>query len=110
MFAAQSPCAIWRKQTLRVQSIARRSAAPFYRDEQRLEIAFAKAVVALALDEFEKDRPDRIRRENLQQHLCVAAIDHALAVDQNAVALQPSDVLAVPGQPRVDLFEIGVRR
>src|SRR5258708_38940941 len=53
------------------------------RFEQRLEIAFAKTVVTLALDELEEDRPDRLRRKNLQQHLCAAAIDHALAVDQN---------------------------
>src|SRR5262249_14620022 len=35
MYAAQSPCAIWRKQTLRVQSIACTNAAPFYRGERR---------------------------------------------------------------------------
>ena len=79
------------------------------RFEQRLEIAFAKTVVALALDELEEDRPDRIGREDLQQHLGVAAIDHALAVDQDAVTLQPRDVLAMPGQPRIDLLEIGRR-
>src|SRR5688572_26320364 len=73
------------------------------RFEQRLEIALAKTVVALALDEFEKDRPDRIRRKDLQQHFGVAAVDDALTVDENAVALQAGDVLAMLGQPRVDL-------
>src|SRR3954462_4938446 len=80
------------------------------RFEQRLEIALAESIVALALDEFEEDRPDRVRRENLQQHFGVAAIDHALAVDQDAVALQAGDVLAMPRQGRVDLFEIGLWR
>ena len=80
------------------------------RFEQRLEIALAETVVALALDELEEDRPDRVRRENLQQHLGVAAVDDALAVDQDAVALQAGDVLAVLRQARVDLLEIGIRR
>src|SRR6202021_1559201 len=62
------------------------------RFEQRLEVAFAKAVVALALDEFEEDRADRVGRENLQQHLGMAAIDHAFAIDQDAVTSQPRDV------------------
>src|SRR5215470_18016730 len=38
------------------------------RFEQRLEIALAESVIALALDELEEDRPDRVGRENLQQH------------------------------------------
>src|ERR1700726_5783 len=80
------------------------------RFEQRLEVAFAKTVVALALDELEEDRPDRIGREYLQQYLGVAAVDHAFAVDQDAVLLQPRDVLAVFRQPRIDLREIGVGR
>src|SRR5471030_1703560 len=65
------------------------------RFEQRLEIALAETVVALALDELEEDRPDGVGGENLQQHLCQAAFDDAFAVDQDAVALQPRDVLAM---------------
>src|SRR5260370_25578093 len=80
------------------------------RFEQRLEIALAETVVALALDEFEKDRPDRVRRKNLQQHFGEAAIDDTLAVDQDAVLLEPRDVLAMSGQSRIDLLEIGVGR
>src|SRR5581483_4021894 len=80
------------------------------RFEQRLEIPLAETVVALALDELEEDRPDRVCREDLQQHLGMAAVDHALAVDQDAVLLQPHDVLAMTGQPRVDLLEIGIAR
>src|SRR4051794_25729117 len=80
------------------------------RFEQRLEIALAKAVVALALDELEEDRADRVGREDLQQHLCMAAVDHALAVDQDAVLPQPRNVLAMFRQSRVDLLEVGFRR
>src|SRR5665213_1482604 len=68
------------------------------RFEQRLEIALAKAVVALALDKLEEDRSDRVGGEDLQQHLGVTAIDHALAaIDQDAVALESYDILAMPG-------------
>src|SRR3981189_3315778 len=80
------------------------------RFEQRLEIALAKAIVALALDEFEEDRPDPIRRKYLQQQLGVAALDDAFAIDQDAVAPQPGDVLAMLRQPRVDLLKIGQGR
>src|SRR6185437_11485209 len=80
------------------------------RFEQGLEIALAEAVVALALDELEEDRPDRVGGEDLQQHLGLAAVDHALAVDQDAVGLQPRDVLAMLGQTRIDPLEIGVWR
>src|ERR1700757_3466828 len=39
------------------------------RFEKRPEIAFAKALIALALDDLEEDRPDDGGRENLQKHL-----------------------------------------
>ncbi len=40
----------------------------------------------------------------------MAALDHAFAVDQNPVTLEPCDVLAVFRQARVDLLEIGFGR
>src|SRR5262249_44919536 len=100
------------RQSRRVPDLEHTAAYLVFLDrfEQRLEIALAESIVALALDELEEDRPDRIRREDLQQHLGLAAIDHALAVDQDAVGLQSRDVLAVLRQARVDLLEIGVRR
>src|SRR5205085_7425448 len=73
------------------------------RFEQRLEVALAETVVALALDELEEDRTDRVRGENLQQHLGLAAIDDALAVDQDAVGLEPWHVLAMFWQAGIDL-------
>ena len=50
--------------------------------EQGFEIALAKAVIALALDEFEEDRPDQGFRKDLKQDARFAAADHAFAVDQ----------------------------
>ena len=47
------------------------------RFEQRLEIAFAEALVALALDDFEENRANHILGEDLQQQ--------ALAVGRRAV-------------------------
>ena len=84
-------------------------------DEQRPEIALAETLVALALDELEEDRPDRIRREYLQQHLGHAAFlgterDCALAVDQDSIALKPGDVLAMTRDAMVDPLVVGVRR
>src|SRR5687768_393159 len=50
------------------------------RFEQRLEVALAEAVVALALDELEEDRADGGLAEPLEQHLGVAALHDALPV------------------------------
>src|SRR6476619_1694723 len=69
------------------------------RFEQRLEISLAESIIALALDELEEDRPDRVRGKNLQQHFGLAAIDDAFAVDENAIVLQAGDVLAMFRQP-----------
>jgi len=52
--------------------------------EQRAEIALAEALVALALDELEEDRPEHGAGEYLQQYLGQAAVNHAFAVDQHA--------------------------
>jgi hypothetical protein len=40
----------------------------------------------------------------------MAAVDHTFAVDQDAIALQPRDVLAMLWQARIDLLEIGAGR
>ena len=42
------------------------------RIKQRLEITFAKAVIAFALDDFKEDRTDHRLRENLQQFVLFA--------------------------------------
>jgi len=72
-----------------------------------LKLPSPKPSSPLALDEFEEDRSDGVGGENLQQHLGMAALDHAFAVDQNPVTRKPCDVFAVFGQARVDLLEIG---
>ena len=41
-----------------------------HRFEQRLEVALAESLVALALDEFEEHRPELVLGEDLQQHAC----------------------------------------
>src|SRR5690606_31047592 len=60
--------------------------------EQRLEVAFAEAFVALALDDLEEDRPERVGGENLQQQ---ALLRLHVGVDQDLVARQPRHVLTV---------------
>ena len=45
--------------------------------------------------------PMTFLREDLQQHLGLAALDDALAVDQQAELAQPVDRLAVVGQALV---------
>ena len=75
------------------------------RFEQGLEVALAEALVALALDDLEEDRADHVLGEDLQQQ--PAALGRR-AVDQDAVGLQPLQVLAVARQARVELLVIGV--
>jgi hypothetical protein len=64
--------------------------------EQRLEVAFAEAVVALALDELEEHRPELGFGEDLQQQALVVAFD--LAVDQQPARLQCADISPWPGR------------
>ena len=65
------------------------------RFKQRAEIAFAKSFVALSLEELEEDRPDDGLGGYLEQDLRHPAIDHAFAVDQDAVLLHPLDRLVM---------------
>src|SRR3546814_9428928 len=64
--------------------------------EQGLEVAFAKAFVAFALDNFEKNRADLILGENLQQQ---AAFD--CAVQQDLVLAQAIHIFAMIGQAQI---------
>src|SRR3954447_1441429 len=70
MLAAQSPCAIWRKQTLRVQSIARRSAAPFYRGERlqtspRTNPVLAASLTLLRIKASERESYKTMQRSHI---------------------------------------------
>src|SRR6478672_8877836 len=67
--------------------------------EQRLEVAFAETLVALALDDLEEDRADRVLGEDLQQ---LALLGLGVGVDQDLVLLQARHVLAVVGDALVD--------
>src|SRR5690606_7668233 len=51
--------------------------------EQRLEVAFAEAFVALALDDLEEDLAERVLGEDLQQ---LALLGFRIGVDQDPVA------------------------
>src|SRR5690606_39245193 len=82
------------------------------RFEEGAEVAFAEALVALALDELEEDRPEHRAGEDLQEHArhgaaALADLHGALAVDEDAVLLQPLHVLAVAGHARIHLLVIG---
>lgn len=50
--------------------------------EQRTEVAFAETFVALALDDLEEDRPERVLGEDLQQ---LALVRFRVGVDQDLV-------------------------
>src|SRR5689334_20401816 len=76
----------------------------FDRLEQGFEIAFAETLIALALDELEKNRADRVLAEDLQQQALTLA---RRAVDQDAALAQLLDRLAMPRQAFVDEVEIG---
>src|SRR5690606_13648470 len=75
--------------------------------EKRLEVAFAEALVAFALNNFEEDRSDHVLRENLQQQPLALL---RIAVDQNAALAQLFDLLAVAGHARIDPFVVRIRR
>ncbi|SOY73835.1 protein of unknown function (plasmid) [Cupriavidus taiwanensis] len=80
----------------------------FQRLEQCLEVAFAEAFVALALDELEEHRAERGLGEDLQQQTGLAAFGGA--VQQDAARLQLLDRLAVAGQAGVERFVVVVVR
>src|SRR6478609_4901753 len=61
--------------------------------EERLEIAFAEALVALALDDLEEDRPDHVLGEDLEQQ---ALSFGRRAVHQDAAFLELRDALLMP--------------
>src|SRR5271154_4827856 len=70
--------------------------------EQCLEITFTKTVIALALNDFKKDRADCVLGEDLQQDPALVA-----AVDQNPTALKRGHGFTMADYPGVDPFEIG---
>src|ERR1700733_856141 len=62
----------------------------FNRFKQGLEITLAEALIPLALDDFEKYRPENIGREDLQENAILRR-----TIDQNAPALKLGQVLLV---------------
>src|SRR5688500_4094391 len=77
------------------------------RFEQRLEIAFAKAFAALALDDLEEDRADHIIGADLQQQ----DLDLSRrAVEQDAALFELGSRLAMILHPLVKQLVISVGR
>src|SRR5690625_6853563 len=74
--------------------------------KKRLEVAVAKAVVALALDDIEKDRTNVGLGKDLQQ-LQVGLI--GVGVNQDLVLAHALHILTVVGNALVDNVKIGVR-
>ncbi len=70
--------------------------------KQSLEIPFAKTVVALALNDFKKDRADRVLGENLQKDAVLVA-----AVDQYPAALEFGHGFTMTAHAGIDSFVIG---
>src|SRR5438270_11812988 len=75
--------------------------------EQRLEIAFAEALVALALDDLEEDRADYVLGEDLQQQALPLG---RRAVHQDAALLELGKVLLVTLDAGRKHLVIGVGR
>src|SRR3954469_10858209 len=73
--------------------------------EQCLEIAFAEALVALALDDLEEDRADHILREDLQQQALTLG---RRAVHQDLPLLELGDALVVALDALGEQLVIGV--
>ena len=73
--------------------------------KQGLEVAFAEAFVALALNEFKEDGANSLLREDLQKQALPLS---RRAVDQDFPLPELFDVVAVAGQALVDQVEIGI--
>src|SRR5437763_3965794 len=66
------------------------------RFEQRTEVAFAEALITLALDDLEEDRPDDGGREDLEQHL----VFRWRPIEEDPVLPESLCVFLVIGQAR----------
>src|SRR5579862_1130381 len=64
--------------------------------EQSLEIALSKTIVALALNDFKKDRTDGVLGEDLQQDAGLVA-----AVDENSAPLELGHGFAMAAHPAI---------
>src|SRR3546814_14300579 len=75
--------------------------------EQRLEVALAEALVALALDDLEEHRADDVLGEDLQQ---AATAFGRRAVDQELLGGETAKILAVARQPAINLLGVSARQ
>src|SRR5258707_11434749 len=77
----------------------------FDRFEERLKIALAEPLIALALDDLEEDRADHRLGEYLQQQ--PAALGRR-AIDQDSLARKMGDIFSMARQSRIDVLVIGI--
>src|SRR5690554_1977195 len=71
--------------------------------EQGFEVAFAEAIIALALDDLEEDGADLVFGKDLQQQAAFGC-----AVQQNLILLQAIDVFAMIRQAAIKQLVVGV--
>src|SRR5438128_2225827 len=74
--------------------------------EQRLKVAFAETLVALALDDLEEDRSDHRGREDLEKHFVL----RRRAVEENSILPQTRRVFAVIRQAGGEQIVVRFRR
>src|SRR5215470_4572172 len=75
------------------------------RFEQRLEVAFAEALVALALDELEEHRTEQRLREDLEEQPLLAAFGGS--VQEDAARLQLVNLFVVSWQTLLEHLVVG---
>src|SRR5262249_13753413 len=78
------------------------------RFEQRLEVAFAEALVALALDELEEHGTEEGLREDLQEQPLLAALGGS--VQEDPPRLQLVHFFVVSGQALLEHLVVGLGR
>jgi hypothetical protein len=84
------------------------------RPKERAEIALAKTLIALALNELEEDWTNQIRGEDLEQDLghlssLFSYRNRALSVYEDAVTLEPCEVLSMARYALVDALVVSGR-
>src|SRR6202000_3360356 len=74
--------------------------------EQRLEIAFAETLIALALDDLEEDRTNGVLGEDLQKQTAI----FRRTIHQDAVAFEARHIFTMTFDAVVETFVIGFWR
>src|SRR5215510_11809944 len=102
MLAAQSPRAIWRKQMLRVQSIARRSVAPFCQGGRLQTHPKTNPVASLTL--LESKRQNRIIQSSVAAAIMMPRVNLSRQRSVDALAPARGRQRSVPKRPSYARF------